>query len=360
MKKTTFFLLIAACLSRPVSAQTHNDDVYKFETISRQNNRYYLSIPNIDHYITLKCDFHVHTDFSDGQVGPVGRVNEAWNDGLDAIAITDHIEIRRYADFMTCDRNKPYQLARERGDLIGLTVIAGAEITRAKPLGHICALFINDAEKLAVDNELEAVEAACKQGAYLIWNHPGYPDGKSDIYPIHKELIAAKKICGVEVFNKRESYPRVFDYCSQYGLAPFANSDIHYMSGSIYKQRGTRPMTLVFATARTPEAIRAALFAGRAVAYFDGYLMGEELYIKQIVDRAIEVHEVRTVNKNKRAFEIINKSDIRFRIRPKSYDYSETIEPWEVLRLDIRRGEEVAFTNCILGKDRYLTRLFWE
>ena len=91
---------------------------------------------------------------------------------------------------------------------------------------------------------MQAVEEACRQGAFLLWNHPGYPDRKSDIYPVHERLIAQGKLRGVEVFNKTESYPRAFDYAVQYGLVPFANSDIHYMSGSIYPVRGSRPMTL--------------------------------------------------------------------------------------------------------------------
>lgn len=135
--------------------------------------------------------------------------------------------------------------------MIGMIVIPGAEITRKKPLGHICTLFIRDADKLDVEDEMQAVEEACRQGAFLLWNHPGYPDRKSDIYPVHERLIAQGKLRGVEVFNKTESYPRAFDYAVQYGLVPFANSDIHYMSGSIYPVRGSRPMTLVFATART-------------------------------------------------------------------------------------------------------------
>ncbi len=51
-----------------------------------------LRLPEIDGYQLLKCDFHVHTIFSDGIVWPTLRVQEAWEEGLDAIAITDHIE----------------------------------------------------------------------------------------------------------------------------------------------------------------------------------------------------------------------------------------------------------------------------
>ena len=286
MRKNLTLAFFALFCALTAAAQLHNDDVHVHQAVSRQNYRQYLRIPDIGGYITLKCDFHVHSDISDGQVWPVGRVNEAWNDGLDAIAMTDHIEVHKNADIIRCGLNKPYELAKARGDMIGMIVIPGAEITRKKPLGHICTLFIRDADKLDVEDEMQAVEEACRQGAFLLWNHPGYPDRKSDIYPVHERLIAQGKLRGVEVFNKTESYPRAFDYAVQYGLVPFANSDIHYMSGSIYPVRGSRPMTLVFATARTAGAIREALLAGRALACFDGNLMGRGEYIGQMIDAA--------------------------------------------------------------------------
>ncbi len=48
-----------------------------------------LPVPDIPGYKTLKCDFHLHTVFSDGDVWPTVRVTEAFRDGLDAIAITE-------------------------------------------------------------------------------------------------------------------------------------------------------------------------------------------------------------------------------------------------------------------------------
>lgn len=360
MRKNLTLAFFALFCALTAAAQLHNDDVHVHEAVSRQNYRQYLRIPDIGGYITLKCDFHVHSDISDGQVWPVGRVNEAWNDGLDAIAMTDHIEVHKNADIIRCGLNKPYELAKTRGDMIGMIVIPGAEITRKKPLGHICTLFIQDADKLDVEDEMQAVEEACRQGAFLLWNHPGYPDRKSDIYPVHEHLIAQGKLRGVEVFNKTESYPRAFDYAVQYGLVPFANSDIHYMSGSIYPVRGSRPMTLVFATARTAGAIHEALLAGRALACFDGNLMGRGEYIGQMIDAALEIREIRQVSKTKRTFEIVNKSDLRFAVRPASYDYPMPVYAGQVLRIDIRQGEQVEFTNCILGKGRYYTRIFWE
>lgn len=342
------------------SAQQHNSDVYKHEEVSRQNYRQYLRIPDIDGYITLKCDFHVHSDISDGQVWPVGRVNEAWNDGLDAIAMTDHIEVHKNADVIRCDHNKPYEIAAARGEQIGLIVIHGAEITRKKPLGHLCTLFIEDANKLDVENELDAVEAAHRQGAFILWNHPGYPDKKSDIYPVHEKLIAEGKLHGVEVFNKCESYPRAFGYSVKHNLVPFANSDIHYMSGNLYPVRMSRPMTLVFAKQRTPQAIKEALFAGRAVACFDNCLMGREEFIRPLVEKSIEIREVRRLSEKKATFEIINKSDIKFAVKPAGYDYAQPVYAGQVLRIDIAKGDAVEFTNCILGEGEYFKKIFWE
>lgn len=98
MRKNLTLAFFALFCALTAAAQLHNDDVHVHEAVSQQNYRQYLRIPDIGGYITLKCDFHVHSDISDGQVWPVGRVNEAWNDGLDAIAMTDHIEVHKNAD----------------------------------------------------------------------------------------------------------------------------------------------------------------------------------------------------------------------------------------------------------------------
>ena len=91
MKKLFLFsMLLAGAVS--MQAQLRNDDVYELTHINHANIRNEISIPGIDGYQTLKCDFHIHTVFSDGSVWPNIRVEEAWREGLDAIAMTDHIE----------------------------------------------------------------------------------------------------------------------------------------------------------------------------------------------------------------------------------------------------------------------------
>ena len=44
--------------------------------------RHEICLPQIDDYQLLKCDFHIHTIFSDGIVWPSLRVQEAWEEGL--------------------------------------------------------------------------------------------------------------------------------------------------------------------------------------------------------------------------------------------------------------------------------------
>jgi len=61
-------------------------------TFTGYGQRKIVNLPDLPGYVTLKCDFHLHTVFSDANVWPTVRVGEAWRDGLDANAITDHLE----------------------------------------------------------------------------------------------------------------------------------------------------------------------------------------------------------------------------------------------------------------------------
>lgn len=54
-----------------------------------------IILPQVKGFNCYKGDFHVHTIYSDGGVSPADRITEAWRDGLDIIAITDHYENRK-------------------------------------------------------------------------------------------------------------------------------------------------------------------------------------------------------------------------------------------------------------------------
>lgn len=308
MKQIISILLMA--MPFMASAQLSNDDVHKYDHSNQSQYRTEISVPGFDGYVTLKCDFHVHTVFSDGLVWPTICVQEAWKEGLDAIAITDHIEYRPHEDVVKADHNESYNIARKEGDKLGFMVIKGAEITRSKPLGHLNALFISDANVLDVDDPMDAINIADAQGAYIIWNHPGWPDNKSTFYPVHGELIKAGKIDAYETYNYMESYPLTFGWHSEYGIAPMANTDIH---GSVaidydFGDGWMRPMTLVFAAEKSETALKEALEAKRTLAFFQGNLVGNQEYLAKLVGASLKTRMVGE------RLEVTNISDITYKM----------------------------------------------
>jgi histidinol phosphatase-like PHP family hydrolase len=277
-----------------------------------------INLPDLPGYVTLKCDFHLHTVFSDGNVWPTVRVGEAFRDGLDAIAITDHIEYTPKKDYIPVDHNAAYKLAQGTAREYNIILVHGAEITRSMPPGHLNALFIEDASLLAVDSVWDALEAANKQGAFILWNHPGWksqqPDGIPRMYDIHYRLIKNKMIHGIEFFNSNEYYPLVMTFCKTHNLAVMGNSDNHGVISETYKapEYANRPMTLVFAKERTHDALKEAMFAGRTMVYFRDMLAGKEEYAKPFFYQCIKVSKPYFENDRNLYFEIINKSDVPF------------------------------------------------
>ena len=90
---------IAALTSLGASAQIHYQDAKNPDVLRHACKidpfRQEIILPQVNGYNVYKADLHVHTLFSDGTVMPNLRVQESWEDGLDIIAITDHIETRK-------------------------------------------------------------------------------------------------------------------------------------------------------------------------------------------------------------------------------------------------------------------------
>jgi len=275
-----------------------------------------LNLPDLPGFVTLKCDFHLHTVFSDGNVWPTVRVGEAYRDGLDAIAITDHIEYTPKKDYIPVDHNAAWKIAEVTAKEFNLILVHGAELTRSMPPGHVNALFIKDATLLAVDSIWDAYAAAIKQGAFLLWNHPGWksqqPDGIPRMYDIHHRLIKNGWLHGIEFFNHREYYPLVMTFCKQFNLAVIANSDMHGVISEEYNDEINRPMTLVFAKERSLNSLKEAMFAGRTLVYFNDMLAGKEEYAKPFFWQCISIVKPFFENDRNLFFEITNNSDIPF------------------------------------------------
>ena len=131
------------------------------------SNRYRkaVRIPDIPGYKTLKCDFHIHTVFSDGSVWPDIRSEEAWREGLNAIAITDHIEYQPHQEDLPTNHDRSFEIAKPHGDRLHILVIKGSEITKSMPPGHLNAIFLEDVAAVEREDWRDAVKAAIDQGA---------------------------------------------------------------------------------------------------------------------------------------------------------------------------------------------------
>jgi len=277
-----------------------------------------VKIPDISGYMTLKCDFHNHTVFSDGQVWPTVRVEEAWREGLDAIAMTDHIEYKPHKQDVKTDNNSPGEIARKAGEEKGIIVIRGAEITRNMPPGHCNALFLKNANALDTKDFNDVMKNAVAQGAFIFWNHPGWdgqqPDGIPRWYPQHTVMYENGWMMGIEIVNETEYYPLAHKWALEKKLTIVGNSDIHDPTSMAYDScKGEhRSMTLVFAKEKTEEAIKEALLAHRTAVYYKNILVGDEQYLKAIFEKSIQIinADVMIKGKGKAFVRIHNSSDL--------------------------------------------------
>lgn len=335
-----------------------------------------VSVPDIEGYKTLKCDFHMHTVFADAHVSPAGRVREAWQDGLDVIAMSEHIAVHKNQGIRLKDYNLPIELAVKEGKKWGITVVPAVEITRTKPFGHMNALFIKDpnvfeevrykvdsngkllrdanGDRIPNPTEMEDFEKAEAQGAFIMWNHPGYPDHKCTLYPLQKKLIEQGRIDAVEIFNSNEWYPKVLDWFDEYGLPMMANTDVHNTTHFDYGNN-LRPMTLVFAKDNSLEAIREALFAGRMVALFDKKMAGDKSYIKQLIAASLQI---KVINEAKGLIEVTNISDIEFQTLFGEHMSPVVFPARGAVCITVAKGTELDFINCYAGRKTVKTEIW--
>lgn len=336
-----------------------------------------VRIPNIPGYITLKCDFHIHTIYADAEVYPRGRVREAWADGLDVLAMTEHIgTFKNEIEHMT-DQNLPWKIAQKEAKKYGILVIHGAEITRDKPFGHMNALFVKDCNAFSVNKyEKDAngeyvinekgwkvstpetvasdLQAVKDQGAFLLWNHPGWPDKKSDFYKLHKQLLDEGHLNGVEVCNHSEWYPKVLKWFDEFHIPMFANTDAHNPTNLDFG-RCIRPMTLVLAKEFTEESLKEAMFAGRTIALFDNILAGDVKWVEPLVKECLKV---RVIDKKKGLVEVSNLSDIEFSTTWGEHMAPVVFYPGTAYRVNVKKGEKVEFLNCYIGTEKLKTALW--
>tara|TARA_Y100001936_G_scaffold217189_1_gene228931 strand:- start:809 stop:2041 length:1233 start_codon:yes stop_codon:yes gene_type:complete len=320
-----------------------------------------IIFPDTKNFVVISSDLHTHSAFSDGHVWPNLRVAEAVRDGIDLLAITEHLELQPHKnDIPHEDRNRAFEIAKDSAVDENLIVINGTEITRKFPPGHINAVFVKDANKLIridrskqpeVDQFIdslpkdliqdyidepwlndgvlaamwpieETLMEAKNQDAFVFWNHPAWSseEESSDklLHEIHIDLFNQNLIHGIEVVNGIWFSDEAFQIAIDYDLTIMGTSDVHGLIDWDYLQRpnGHRSVTLILSKDRTEESIKEALFNGRTVVWYKNNLIGKNENILEIIEACLSIKSAKFKGKtNVLLVEIENISDVNFQFR---------------------------------------------
>ncbi len=277
-----------------------------------------INIPDIYDFKTLACDFHMHTVFSDGSVWPTIRVNEAFREGIDAIAITDHIEYVPKKDDIPKNLGRSHQIAARAAQSKNILMTLAAEITRSTPPGHFNALFLKDAKLLDIEDFMTQMRQAKEQEAFVFWNHPGWQTKKPDekyILDIHEQLREKGLIHGVEIVNETDYYAASHAWALKHKLTLLGGSDIHAPSNIMQTTpKNHRTMTLVFVKEKTLDSLKEALIKGRTAVWFDDKLIGRDDFVDGIFKSSVELSKPYSKYKNNIYLRVSNNSDITYKL----------------------------------------------
>lgn len=360
-----------------------------------------INFPDTDDYQVYTVDLHTHSVFSDGHVWPTVRVGEAEHEGIDLIAITEHLEYQPHGmDIPHPDRNRSFEIAKNSTET-DLLVVNGAEITRMFPPGHINAVFIEDANKLikidrSKQNELdellidapksfideytgnqwfndaglaalwpveETLLEARKQNAFVFWNHPVWSAETDNVETIvgdlNKYLFKENLVHGIEVVNGQWFSDEAFQIGLDYDLTLLGTSDIHGLTEWDYLNQpgGHRPLTLVLATDRTENSIKEALIDGRTVIWYKHDLIGLEKNLLPLLKKSLEITGVSYKGRTIGNVKLKNHTDVRFMLRVADKNLIENssniiiVEPNEttVFELKYARGNKISLNVEVLN-----------
>ena len=347
--KRLILSLVASVVALGASAQYYpnkiNPDILHI-TEPRTQQRTEFVVPQVNGYNVYKADLHTHTIFSDAQMTIDYRIREAWMDGLDIYAVTEHAEYRPHedtfikwmrgyirddvkgaknhrvnyseadADGIQVDLNLPIELAEKVAKQFNITIIPGIEVTRApKTIGHFNALFIKDANTIFDNDPEKAIRNARKQGALIMHNHPGWSRTSLDMTEFEQRVYDKGLIDGVEIMNGIEFYPKAIERAKKYNLFMSSNTDIHRTSYEVYRMNGHyRNMTLILAKDRSLESLREALEAKRTLAFSFGTLAGDEELLRELFLASVKITP--TMADEKRTYlQLENNSSIDFVLR---------------------------------------------
>ena len=392
LKKLSFAAGVAI-LSMTMAAQPSQQAPHPLEhAFDNQFVRTHITIPQVAGMNVYKADLHIHSIYSDGEVTPDMRVLEAWYDGLDAIAITDHMEYRRIEremfDYMDkyiredlrkagktvntnimrqgpdeqgilVDFNVAYNSASKKAKDLGLLVIRGVEVTR-KHNGDYNAIFTTDNNALYDRDLAQTLRNARAQGAFIIHNHPDYDkDSANTLTDVANGLYQQGLIDGVEVANGRKTWSYLYSHAVAGGYTPMANSDAHeyiywkYGRPTDYSIPRYRNMNLIFAKELTVDSLRKALKAGNNIAYSNNNLVGKSELLQALFTACVEFKIQRT-DSSQYHINVVNHSSLPyfFKIRNSEHILNSMGSLYIKLPKDMKVAD-VTILNMWCGNDQH-------
>lgn len=376
MKRLIIFALaVFAVGATAVAEKKIPHAVRTFNEVSGRRTE--IVLPQVKGFNCYKGDFHIHTSYSDGRVNPAGRVVEAWMDGLDIIAITDHYEGRRgeqnfFKVIAPYNANVKYQSAKKANGVkadfnaihqeavnqleksgFPMLLIKGCEMARnAETHGHFNALFLNDLNDLYDEDLAEAFRKVKAQGGIVVHNHPAWRRKTSDKTEFHEQVYGEGLIDGVEVANGYTFYPHIVRRCIDEKLTMFANTDEHTMTAHRFNQLGLyRTMTIVLAKELTEKAVKDAILKHRTIAYSGGNLIGEESWLVEYLNAAVDCRVTKVDKKNnEHVYMLTNNSSITLRLRRGKTIYE--LEPFKPILVNIGKDKtDVEATKPVFHVD---------
>ncbi len=346
MKRVFLILALAGLCFADAAAQKKIP-----ETVTLVQNalrRTEIILPQVNGLNVYKADLHTHSIYSDADLTPEQRIKEAWYDGLDIFAMTDHVEYRRHEQNMLkflkgytggeakkavnsnvirkaaneqgilADLNLPVQLAQKAAKAYGdaLLVIPACEITREpKTIGHFNALFTTDNNTIYDTDPLQSLRNAKKQGALITQNHPGWSRKTCDITEFEQKAFDEKLIDGVEIMNGYWFYPKAMQRCVDWNLYMLGCTDIHNQTNH-YRQNGHfRTMTLIFAKENTLKAVRKALEKRQTLAYSAGNIAGDAKLLQDFFKASVSCNYLARGKKGAATYALTNSTSLGYKIR---------------------------------------------
>ena len=370
---TAAFATFATAAAQSIYYQDKSNKDMMRHTLRNEVLRNEIILPKVNGFQVLKSDLHTHTVYSDGNVTPEYRIQEAWTDGLDVIAITDHVEYRRWEGQMVTflkgympegtkgtntnlvgksaseegilsDLNLPCQVAKASAEQYGLTLIPGIEITRDPlTIGHYNALFIKDANTVYDADPIVSIKKAREQGALIMQNHPGWRRKNLEVIEFEQKVYAEDLIDGVEIMNGSEFYPIVVDRASEKQMFMAANTDIHSTTSRDYTSVGQlRNMTLIFAKDKSLDSVKEALMARRTLAYSYGTIAGEEQLVRDFFNACIAYETLFEKDGKQRKVRMSNPTSMTFVLNFGGNPVQ--LRPFTSRDVTINKGKDVTFT----------------